>query len=105
MNAAVRGVGFLLSDRAMKAVKSVEKVSNRIIVLNLTGNPKATIICAYSPCNTSEDEEIEEFYDDLSETINNLPAHNFFMLVGDMNAHLDTDVGRFIFHETTNRNG
>lgn len=105
MNAAVRGVGFLLSDRAMKAVKSVEKVSNRIIVLNLTGNPKATIICAYSPCNTSEDEEIEEFYDDLSETINNLPAHNFLMLVGDLNAHLGKDVGRFTFHETTNRNG
>ena len=101
----VGGVGFLLSSRASENLVNVESISSRILVLELHGNPKSTIICAYSPHNSSSIEDMNAFYADLRSVLSNVPAHNILAVLGDFNAKLGPDVQKFTFNETTNRNG
>ena len=63
VNAAVGGVGFLLSRRAMNSLINVEKINERVTILTLEGNPRTTIINCYSPTNISSEIEIENFYE------------------------------------------
>ena len=104
-NSSVGGVGFLLSSKASNNLLSVETISPRIMIIELEGNPKVTIICAYSPHNGSPEEEVETFYSTLRSTMEDIPLHNFFILVGDMNAKLGPPDVKFSFDQTTNRNG
>ena len=104
-NSTIGGNGCLLSSKASDNLLSVEPISPRIMVLELDGNPKTTIVCVYSPINTSPIEEIEEFYSTLRSTIEQVPRHNFLVIAGDLNAQLGTDEVKFSFHTKTNRNG
>ena len=104
-NSSVGGIGFLLSSKACDNLISVESISPRLMVLELDGNPKTTIICAYSPTNDSSEEEIDQFYTDLRSITENIPLHNFFVLSGDMNAKLGPPDVNFSYNKRTNRNG
>ena len=84
--AAVGGVGILLSKRAMKYLVSVEKISSRIMVVTLSGNPTTTIVVVYSPTNVSDLKEGEDFYRELGDVFTYVPAHNFLAVLGDRNA-------------------
>ena len=101
----IGGVGFLVSSRVSENLVSVEPISPRIIVLELQGNPKSTIICAYSPHNSSPIEDMDTFYADLRSVLSNVPAHNILAVLGDFNAKIGPDVQKFSYNESTNRNG
>lgn len=104
-NSSVGGVGFLLSSKASDNLLNVESISPRIIILELEGNPKTTIICVYSPHNDTSESDMHEFYSTLRTTIEQVPHHNFLAIAGDMNAKLGPDVVNFSFNKETNRNG
>ena len=57
----VGGIGFLLSPKAIDNQLTVESVSPRIMVLELGVNPKTTIVCVYSPTNSSSVNEIDGY--------------------------------------------
>lgn len=106
VNAAIGGVGLLLSPKAQKSLNSIESITPRILVASFNGNPKTTIICCYSPTNVSEESEIEEFYNELSGLTRQIPKHNVILIGGDFNAKLgNTDSFQNSFHAETNRNG
>ena len=105
INSSVGGIGFLLSSKAYDNLVNIESISPRLMVLELQGNPKTTIICAYSPTNESSDEDINQFYADLRTLTGNIPLHNFLVLSGDMNAKLGPSDANFSFDKGTNRNG
>ena len=75
-NASVGGVGLLLSPRAMENLSSIEVISPRVVIAEFEGNPKTTIISFYSPHNSCSEEDIDDFYDTLRSTLENVPAHN-----------------------------
>ena len=104
-NSTVGGVGFLLSPKASDNLLSIETISPRILLLELDGNPKTTLVCVYSPTNSSPLEEIEDFYTTLRTTIEQVPLHNFLVIAGDLNAKLGSDEASFSFNSKTNRNG
>ena len=104
-NSTVGGVGFLLSSKASNNLLSIESISPRIIVLELEGNPKTTVICVYSPHNSSSEDDIQDFYTTLRVTVEQVPLHNFLVVAGDLNAKLGPDEVRFTFNDKTNRNG
>ena len=62
VNATVGGIGFLLSQKASDNLLNIESVTPRILVLELEGNPKTTVIFVHSPHNSSTEEDIEDFY-------------------------------------------
>ena len=80
-------------------------VNDSILIANFQSNPQTTVIVAYSPTNTSSLEVTEEFYNKLKDTVKNVPAHNFLMILGDFNARLAKEDFRYSFHSESNRNG
>ena len=99
------GVGLLLSNRAKTALRSVESISKRILVAEFESNPVTTVIVVYSPTNVAPEEEVREFYDELTSVAASIPAHNFLAILGDFNARLGPEDARFTLHEKSNRNG
>ena len=88
INASIVGVGFLLSQKILKCCISIEKINDRIIKIDLEGNPHTSIICCYSPTNASSDQEIQSFYDTLIIPVSNFLAHNILFIAGDFNAKI-----------------
>ena len=75
------------------------------MALELGGNPKTTVICAYSPINESPEDEVNQVYTDLRSITENIPQHNFFISLGDLNAKLTSPDVNFSYDNETNRNG
>ena len=103
--AATGGVGFMVSPRARKALRSVHQHSDRILIAEFEGNPVTTVMSVYSPTNTTSDKVVEKFYDELRAAIHSVPAHNFLVILGDFNARIGPEDAPFTFHSETNRNG
>ena len=105
MQASQGGVGLLLGQKARKALLKAKPTSKRIMIAEFDGNPKTTVIVVYAPTNSADAEEVEEFYRDLRNTLQDVPAHNFLAIIGDFNARLGPEDAPFTFHVETNRNG
>ena len=104
--AATGGVGIVLNSAAEKVLCDVNKVSDRIIVATFAGNPKTSIIVVYSPTNTrAHTEAVDEFYEQLRNTIDDIPPHNFLIIMGDWNAKLGPAHVKFAHDKRTNENG
>ena len=105
INSSIGGVGFLLSPRAMENLTKCNKISSRAVIADFEGNPKITVISCHSPHNNSSDDDINQFYNTLRSTLENIPAHNFLLIPGDFNAKLGPNDAKFTMHSETNRNG
>ena len=104
-NATIGGVGILLSSTAAKSLTNIETITSRIMIATFSGNPQTTVIFCYSPTNTAEEKEVEDFYGELTSLIRQVPKHNVLIIGGDFNAKVGrTDGFTFAYHETTNRN-
>ena len=87
-----KGVGFLLSQRAKKALLGYNPVNSRIISARFQGKPiNITVIQVYAPTLDSEEEEIEDFYGKLEETLRGVPRKDVKVILGDWNAKVGTD--------------
>ena len=91
--------------KSRKALLKVKSINSRILVAEFDGNPKSTVIVVYAPTNCASEEIVEEFYEDLRNSISDVPAHNFLIVMGDFNARLGPDEASYTFHDETNRNG
>jgi len=101
----IGGVGVLLSPRASDNLLKVRRVSERILTAEFEGNPRITVIAAYSPTNCSEESNVDDFYNDLKRTTENVPAHNFLVIAGDFNGQIGHKDPVFTYNRPTNRNG
>ena len=99
------GVGALISKRAKRALLDAKRITDRILRVEFDGNPKTTVLVAYAPTNATEQRVVEEFYSDLRNTLQDIPAHNFVTILGDFNARIGPEVAPHTFHGATNRNG
>ena len=65
------GVGFLINKNIAGNITDFHPKNERIIsiTIRLNKNYKLKVIQAYAPTTNHPDEEIEEFYEDLDETI------------------------------------
>ena len=81
--------------------------------MTLRCNLQITIISAYAPTESAQQEAKDSFYDDLKSAISSIPAHNFLLVLGDFNARVGKTshesspqtIGRYFYHEITNDNG
>ena len=106
VNASVGRVGMIIGSRALKTLKSIERIQPRMMAATFNGNPKATIISCYSPTNVSKENEIVTFYEDLSSLVRSIPKHNLLVIGGDMNAQSGKNRNnKYSLHNASNRNG
>jgi len=70
------------------------------MIASFNGNPTTTIIVNYIPQEGTQD--AIDHYDNLIDTINQVPKHNLLLVLGDFNGHIGKNDGRFTYHENTN---
>lgn len=116
------GVGLLLEAKIANALQSVTKVSDRIIVASIDGNPRMIIVAVYGPTNGNglngdklekSLSEKQKFATDLRNALDKIPAHNVLIVLGDFNARIGEDshsiyphiIGPYAYHQDTNDNG
>jgi len=77
------GVGMLVHKSVVKHVRNFVPVNDRILLIQINAVPVNTnIIQVYAPTTDHSDEEIQEFYDQIHSTINNLPKQQLLILMG-----------------------
>lgn len=80
-------VGIILANGRQSSLLGYNPVSDRIIVLRLSAHPyNMTIVQIYSPTSTANEEELDQFYETLQETIDAIPARDVKIIMGDANA-------------------
>ena len=85
------GVGFLVHRDIVNSVMGCRPVSSRLITIRLTAVPfNTTIVQVYAPMSDYDDNEIEEFYDQLQNVIDQTPQKDI-LVQGDWNAKVGKD--------------
>ena len=96
----------------MNTVVGCRPVSSRLITVRLRAVPfNITIVQAYAPTSDYDDKEIEEFYDQLHNVIDQTPKKDIFVVQGDWNAKVCKDTcgnwqgicGPFCYDDTNER--
>ena len=85
------GVGFLVHKDIVNSVLGCRPVSSRLITIRRWAVP---FNITYAPTSDYDDNEIEEFYDQLQNVIEQTPMKDNLFLQGDWNAKVDTDACR-----------
>ena len=84
-----RGVGIIINRNINKAVLGYWPVSDRIIMMKIQGKPfNIAIVRVYAPTSASTDDEIEEFYNLLESTLDQVKSNEVLVVMGDLNANV-----------------
>ena len=96
-----KGVAFIASKAVAKAVHCFNAINDRIISIRINGGPRSiTVVQVYAPTTDATEEDIEQFYADLQQTIDQAPTRDTIFVIGDFNAKVGSGedlpaVGKF----------
>ena len=83
------GTGFFVHNRIKSAVKKVEFISDRLSYLILRGRwYDIIVINTHAPTEDKDDLIKDSFYEELEQTLDQLPRYHMKILLGDFNAKL-----------------
>ena len=86
------GVGFLVHKDVVDAVLGCRLVSSRLISIRLrAASFNITIIQVYAPTSGHDDSEVDHFYQQFQETIDETPKKDILVAQGDLNAKVGKD--------------
>src|SRR5688572_17370456 len=82
-----RGVGLIVPEEVLRLVMMVEPISERIIVMRLKMKPTNVLIAQiYAPCEDEEEEEKDQFYERLDQTLREYKkGRECLVVMGDFN--------------------
>ena len=85
-------VGFIVLKELINAVLNYTTISSRVISIRLKASPiNIKIIQIYASTSTYNDEEIEQFYETVDNTIQESHKKDILIVHGDFNAKLGSD--------------
>ena len=86
------GVGFLVHKDVVNAVLGCRPVSSILISIRLIEGPfNITVIQVYAPTSGYDDSEVDQFYQQLQETIGQTPKKDILVVQGYCNANVGKD--------------
>ena len=86
------GVGFAVNNKLLSMIEEPTGGTERLLTLHLcTTQGSATFVCAYAPTNCSDEEAKDKFYEELDQTLKNVPTNERLYLLGDFNARVGAD--------------
>ena len=86
------GVRFLVHKDVVNAALGCRPVSSRLISIPVRAAPfNITIIQVYAPTSGHDDSEVDHFYQQLQETIDQTPKKDIMVVQGDWNANVGKD--------------
>ena len=78
------GVGYLAHKDVVNPVLGCRPVSSRLISIRLRAAPfNITIMQVYAPTSGHDDSEVDHFYQQLQETIDQTPKRDILVVQGD----------------------
>ena len=105
-----KGVGVIIAKHLASCNITYKAVSERVLVVEVPAKPvDLTIIQVYAPTSASTEEEIDDFYELLQTTFDEIPRRNMLIIGGDFNAkvgecfHDTNTTGRFGLGEGNER--
>lgn len=88
------GVGFAVRNNLLNMVEPGNNGSERLLTLRLkTMAGPVTLVSVYAPTLSATPDIKDEFYDQLTATISNIPNKKQLILLGDFNARVGADQG------------
>lgn len=90
----IHGVGFAIANELVPHLDELPSGINERLMslrLKLTNNQRVTVISAYAPTLTCEDDEKEAFYCQLDTLLTRVPQADKIILLGDFNARVGRD--------------
>ena len=79
-------VAIIVNKRVRNAVLGCS-LKNRMISVHLQGKPfNITVIQVYAPTSNTEEDEVEQFYEDLQDLLELTPKKDVLFILGDWNA-------------------
>ena len=86
------GVGFLVNRTIKNCVLECQPISSRVISIRLRATPfNITVLQAYAPTTSHDDDVVEEFYTQLQSLINKVHKKDILIIQGDWNAKVGKD--------------
>ena len=87
------GVAVIVSKETSRALLGYSPISDRVLKVRFQGKPhNISIIQCYAPTGNASDEEMEEFYNTLQETIDSIPNRDVKIISGDFNAKVGKQI-------------
>jgi len=90
---STKGIGFIVNQKIKESIREIKPYNERIIEITIRINERYNlrILQVYAPTSTSEEEEIENFYEDLEKAINS-KKEKFTIIMGDFNAKIGKNI-------------
>ena len=80
-------VAIMVNERVQNAVLGCNLKNDRMISVCFQRKPfNITVIQAYAPMNNTEEAEVEWFYEDLQDLLEQIPKKDVLFIIGDWNA-------------------
>ena len=81
------GVGILMNNNITRSIMGYWPISNRVIMVKLQGKPfHINILQTYAPTQDHSNEDIEQFYEEIQQAINQAKSDEIICMMGNMNA-------------------
>jgi len=85
------GVGTFVAEKWVDSVVSVERHSERALVLKMVlGDCLLNVFAVYAPHSGKPDEEKERFWKEVFHLVSCIPQNEMVVFAGDMNGHIGT---------------
>lgn len=79
-------VGVWIHKRRSGALIGYEPINSRILVVRLKEKPRCiSLIQVYTPTSVSQEKTIEQFYQELADTVKTVPTRDIVMVMADFN--------------------
>ncbi|XP_050315572.1 craniofacial development protein 2-like [Anthonomus grandis grandis] len=93
-NTHIGGTAIMIHKSIKRLVTKMKSISSRVIyiVLKISKRYSVQIIQVYAPTSSAPDDEIERFYDDISQALTIETSH-YKYIIGDFNAKLGVPAG------------
>ena len=83
------GVGFLINKSIIETIQEFNPISDRLATITLQSkHNKVTIIQAYFPTSSSDEDEVDDLYMNIENILNSIPQRNYVFINGDFNARV-----------------
>ena len=94
----VKGVGIILNKEISNCILGYWTVSERILLIKLRGQPfNLSIIQVYAPTAESSEEDIDDFYEQLEQAMDQCKSQEVIIVMGDLNAKVGNErVGHIV---------
>ncbi|XP_066994814.2 craniofacial development protein 2-like, partial [Anabrus simplex] len=89
MGRAESGIGLFIRNTIARNIVSVGHVNERIMWVDLAvGRIRTRIVSVYSPCEGADEDEVDKFYEALSDIVVRVNSKDRIVLMGDFNARV-----------------